>query len=89
MKQSVGQLLSFVYRANYPDMPMVGSRWMHRNGNVYQVIAFTNTSKDAVRFKPDEVERYPDMIIYQNVNNGTLWSREVTDWHRSFQQVHT
>jgi hypothetical protein len=55
--------------------PEVNQIWQHRNGNLYKVIAITNL--------PDE-ERYPKTIVYQNINNMSLWSRRFDDWHRSF-----
>ena len=55
-----------------------GSDWRHRNGNVYIVLMITN--------QPDD-ERYPKTSVYENVENGTLWSRRYDDWHRSFVPV--
>jgi|WetSurMetagenome_2_1015567.scaffolds.fasta_scaffold135493_2 hypothetical protein len=52
-----------------------GQVWRHRNGNLYVVLLITNL--------PDE-ERYPKTVVYQNVENETLWSRRYDDWHRSF-----
>ena len=53
--------------------PAPGSRWQHRNGNVYTVLYITN--------KPDEL-RYPKTVVYQG-DNGEVWSRRADDWARS------
>lgn len=55
--------------------PKAGDCWTHRNGNIYEVMCLTNL--------PDE-PRYPTTVVYRNVNNGTLWSRPLSDWFRSF-----
>ena len=60
------------------DIPAVKSIWRHRNGNEYRVIGITNLPGD---------EKYPTTVVYQNVKNGTLWSRRADDWHRSFTLV--
>lgn len=55
-----------------------GSRWRHRNGNVYQVLLITNLLDE---------ERYPKTVVYRNVDVGSLWSRRYDDWQRSFTPV--
>mgnify|MGYP000037034177 CR=1 FL=1 len=57
------------------DLPTPLSRWAHRNGIVYKVVALTNLPND---------ERYPLTVVYQNEQTGSLWSRRADDWHRSF-----
>jgi hypothetical protein len=32
---------------------------------------------------PNE-ERYPLTVVYQTVANGNVWTRPLSDWHRSF-----
>ncbi len=59
-----------------PEAPKVGSLWTHSNGNVYRVTGLTNTET--------ECDRYPVTVVYQNVNNGAMWSRALSDWYRSF-----
>lgn len=58
-----------------------GSRWTHHTGRVYEILGFANTKTSA----PDP--RYPVMIIYRNVDNGTIWSRQTSDWNRSFTPI--
>lgn len=49
--------------------------WRHTNGNLYVVVCITN--------RPDE-PRYPKTVVYRNQMTSTLWSRPISDWHRSF-----
>lgn len=56
--------------------PAVGSRWQHRNGNRYRVLALANTDSD-------NHEKYPPTVVYQGPN-GKVWSRRLSDWERSF-----
>lgn len=58
--------------------PLSDTIWSHRNGNRYKVLFITNL--------PDE-PRYPKTVVYQGVTNGMLWSRPVSDWHRSMTMV--
>lgn len=58
--------------------PLCNTIWTHRNGNKYKVLAITNL--------PDE-ERYPKTVVYQGIVNEALWSRPVSDWHRSMSPV--
>lgn len=53
----------------------VGSRWKHKNGNIYTILAFTNIFSE-------KLDEYPVMIVYQG-ENGKVWSREYTRWHGS------
>lgn len=62
-----------------PD-PKVSDVWMHHSGRMYKVLMFANTSVEAT-------EKYPHMIVYQNVDNGTIWTRRLDDWQRSFKFV--
>jgi len=54
----------------------LGSLWAHRNGNKYKVIALANTRTE----RPKE---YPVTVVYENINNGAVWCRKLSDWHRS------
>lgn len=59
------------------EWPKVGSVWTHdKTGNNYCVVMLTNIGTT----QPD---RYPVTVVYQNVLSDTLWSRPLTDWHRS------
>lgn len=51
------------------------SRWKHRNGNVYTVLFIANHASE-------NEERYPKTVVYQG-ENGNIWSRPLSDWHRS------
>ena len=53
--------------------PEIGSRWQHRNGNVYTVLHIANLADE---------ERYPKTSVYQGPN-GMVWTRRADDWHRS------
>lgn len=57
--------------------PLANTIWRHRNGNKYKVVAITNL--------PDE-PRYPKTVVYQGFTNQLLWSRPVSDWHRSMSR---
>jgi len=57
-------------------LPTIGSEWKHHNGNLYTVIAHANTSVPSTG-------KYPWTIVYRNSANGTIWSRQFNDWHRS------
>ncbi len=52
------------------------SVWQHRNGAKYRVKEFTNLGTN-------DHEKYPITVVYENVDNGTVWSRPLHDWHRS------
>lgn len=58
------------------DLPKIGSLWQHTNGNQYKVIALANT-------RTERPEEYPVTVVYENINNGAVWCRKATDWHRS------
>lgn len=57
------------------EYPAVESHWFHRNGLEYEVVGFTNS-------KTTNPDKYPVTIIYSG-KNGNMWSRPLSDWHRS------
>lgn len=57
--------------------PEPKERWTHRNGNVYVVLMLANEASE-------NTEKYPVTVVYRNVKNKTVWSRKLSDWHRSF-----
>lgn len=59
--------------------PISGQLWRHHSGRVYRVERVTNTAHLS--------EKFPPMVVYVNVYNGTEWSRPLSDWHRSFTFV--
>ena len=63
------------------SIPPVGSLWRHRNGQRYNVTAITN-------LESRDLDRYPITVVYRNVNNETVWSRPVNDWHRSMTRTY-
>ena len=60
--------------------PTPGSVWMHRNGNRYAVVMITNAESE-------RQEKYPTTVVYRNVSNGNVYSRKLSDWHRSMTEV--
>ncbi len=54
--------------------PTPGTKWMHRNGIIYEVTAIANVPP-LFGHKPSVVYRGP---------NGKWWTRPLSDWHRSF-----
>jgi hypothetical protein len=61
-------------------VPEKGSLWKHHNGIEYRVITLANTLTE----RPDQ---YPVMVVYENVNTGSVWARRLDDWHRSMSKV--
>lgn len=60
--------------------PRVNSVWSHRNGNVYQVLDYTNVESD----RQDD---YPTTVVYRNLDDGRKYSRRLVDWDRSMSWV--
>ena len=65
--------------SNTKTPPAVNSIWIHHNGNRYRVIFIANQESTQ--------EKYPLTIVYENIKNGTVWTRPVNDWHRSFKMI--
>ena len=58
-------------------LPASGSSWVHHtSGGVYTVLFLANVDTKY----PD---KYPATVVYVGAN-GKLWTRPVSDWHRSF-----
>lgn len=57
------------------EEPKPGTRWQHRNGNVYMVLLLAN--------KTDRPDTYPRTVVYYGPGMQ-FWSRPAADWHRSF-----
>lgn len=53
--------------------PTPFSRWQHRNGNKYVVRFLTN-------IESDRQDKYPTTVVYENFENGKLYSRKLVDW---------
>lgn len=58
----------------------VGDKYTHTLGQVYKVICFTNI--DTIRPK-----KYPESVVYQNVENDRIYSRPISDWFTSMTKV--
>lgn len=56
------------------EAPEVDTCWHHTNGNIYCVRSITNQGSTSTR--------YPETVVYEGTN-GKLWSRPVSEWHRS------
>jgi hypothetical protein len=63
---------------NFEEVPRVypGSDLVHTNGNEYRVMHLANAYS--------ENERYPVMVVYSG-QNGRVWCRPLSDWHRSMK----
>jgi hypothetical protein len=62
------------------DIPEINSLWVHnRSGNTYEVYDITN--RDSTR------EGFPIMVSYRRLRDDSRWSRNLSDWHRSFTQT--
>lgn len=61
------------------DKPKIGSLWTHKNGRTYKVKQFTNVDCSAN-------QRYPETIVYQEIDSNMLYSRPLQDWHASFEE---
>ena len=57
-------------------LPAISTLWRHYNGNTYIVVGYSNKNNN---------EKHPLNILHRNIYNGELYSREATDWARSFQ----
>lgn len=60
-----------------PIIPKLKSKWRHKNGIKYKVIAIANEL---------DTENYPLTVIYKG-KNGKIWSRPLNDWYRSFTKI--
>lgn len=60
--------------------PTPGSVWLHRNGNRYAVVMIANGESE-------RQEKYPTTVVYRNISNGNVYSRKLSDWHRSMTEV--
>lgn len=65
---------------NHPPAPTPGSVWNHRNGNRYAVVMITNAESE-------RQEKYPTSVVYRNIRNGNVYSRKLSDWHRSMTEI--
>ena len=59
--------------------PVPGSTWKHYKGPEYVVLFLTNFPGDRLG--------HPIEVIYANTENGSKYSRLLSDWHRSFTEI--
>jgi hypothetical protein len=66
---------------NLPQDPTltIYSRWQHTNGNQYIILCVANCHTE-------DPKRYPPTVVYQG-DNGRIWSRDASDWHRSMKRM--
>ena len=60
------------------EVPTRHSQWKHYNGCEYKVIEIANCHSVN--------ERYPITVVYMG-NNGRVWCRPLSDWHRSMTKL--
>ena len=61
-------------------VPMPGSVWSHKNGNRYAVVLISNADSE-------RQDKYPATVVYRNVENGKVYNRKLSDWHRSMTEI--
>ncbi len=61
-----------------PQVPQVGSKWRHYNGNEYEVVLIANLHSIK--------DEYPITLVYRGANLR-VWSRPLSDWHRSMATI--
>ena len=54
------------------------TKWLHNNGNEYKVLLIANYNSTN--------SKYPKTVVYRGPN-GRIWSRLLSDWHRSFTLI--
>jgi hypothetical protein len=60
--------------------PEISQVWRHTNGIEYEVTLLAN-------FEISNID-YPKTVIYTHTENGNIYSRFLSDWHRSFARVY-
>lgn len=55
----------------------IGSTWLHKNGNIYEVLLITNKYAD-----DNKKDEYPLTVVYQGPD-GKIWSKPVYDFIKS------
>jgi hypothetical protein len=61
------------------QIPAHKSLWKHKNGNIYEVLMITNLESE----RPE----YPITVVYCNARNFKVWSRPLSEWHRSMTRI--
>lgn len=60
---------------NNVQIPEIHSEWLHTNGTEYKVVLIANEHSD-------QQDKYPTTVVYTG-KNSKVWSRPLSDWHRS------
>ena len=60
-----------------PTIPDEESFWLHTSGAEYMVLMVANSASE-------QSDRYPVTVVYRRYSDGTVWSRPLADWYRSF-----
>jgi hypothetical protein len=60
--------------------PAIGSRWKHKNGNVYKVLLVTSEPD------PEKADKFPVTVIYQGPD-WRIWPRRLDSWYASMTPV--
>jgi hypothetical protein len=75
-KNSLGRVQALLHY----KIPKIGSEWVNKNsGEIYRVYDYTNlesTRRD-----------YPIRVSYIRSSDNSKWSRELSEWHRSFEEI--
>lgn len=53
-------------------IPKTGSKYRHRNGNLYEVLMIANANSDRAE--------YPITVVYRG-NNGNIWAKTLADFN--------
>lgn len=69
-------------KSNNEWVPEVGKKYQHHSGRVYEVTGFANQHTEY----PD---KFPVMILYRNIDNGTEWARALDEWLLKFEPFKT
>jgi hypothetical protein len=57
----------------------IGSKWRHKNGDIYFVCGLANLDATS--------EKYPVTVIYTNIKTKSLYTRLASGWHKSFTLI--
>jgi len=61
--------------------PEIGSTWIHKNGSTYTVLLLSNLNSG-------RLDEYPPTVVYQRLNDLTVWNRPIALWYQSMTQLH-
>jgi len=64
------------------NIPVIGSKWKHHNGNEYIVYDITNEHAE-----PGRREEYPVTVSYRGIVNGRKWSKPLANFLTKMEPV--